>query len=432
VRLTLDFYRRNCIEGLFLSSGIIRSPDYTMEQVVEVGARAARGARLPRLHPPEDDSRGEPELLARAGRYADRLSINVELPTSASLAALAPEKDDAAIRRSMARLRVAIDEAKEARPAAGRAAARPMLPPRRARAPALRARGAEHADDHRRGRHVRPRHPRRERDALRRLPAAPGLLLGVQPDPRRGARPAAEGAAAGARASALPGRLADALLRLRARGDRAGRRRHALTRRRSEARLGARAPGTFPGRPEPAPQELLLRVPGLGTKSVARVLQARRVRRLRAADLERMHLPLAKLLPFVIVADHRPGRALERPISRAGSRPRRSKGRCSPESPRRGTRTLVDGFVRPATRRMESSEHAPYSPPPAPPADAAAPRSVTLASAIDLDGFRAACRRLWAEQVEPGRVSWHAADDAEGDCSRPRPRPRRPPPPRRR
>ena len=60
-----------------------------------------------------------------------------------------------------------------------------------------------------------------------------------------------------------------------------------------------------------APREMLLRVPGLGVKSVGRVLQARRVRRLRAADLERMHLPLAKLLPFVVVEDHRPGRALD-------------------------------------------------------------------------------------------------------------------------
>jgi predicted DNA-binding helix-hairpin-helix protein len=60
-----------------------------------------------------------------------------------------------------------------------------------------------------------------------------------------------------------------------------------------------------------APKEMLLRVPGLGVKSVGRVLQARRVRRLRAADLERMHLPLAKLLPFVVVDDHRPGRALD-------------------------------------------------------------------------------------------------------------------------
>src|SRR4051812_27809986 len=112
VRLTLDFYRRNCIEGLFLSSGIIRSPDYTMEQVVEVARRLRE----------EHDFRGyihlktipdaAPELLQRAGRYADRLSINIELPTEQGLSRLAPEKDVAAIRRSMARLRVHIDDAR--------------------------------------------------------------------------------------------------------------------------------------------------------------------------------------------------------------------------------------------------------------------------------------------------------------------------------
>jgi uracil-DNA glycosylase family protein len=64
---------------------------------------------------------------------------------------------------------------------------------------------------------------------------------------------------------------------------------------------------------------------------------------------------------------------------------------------------------------MESSEDAPYSPPPAAPRDASAPRTVTLASAVDIAGFRAACRRLWAEQIEPRRVVWRTADDAEGD-----------------
>ena len=101
VQLTLDFYRRNCIEGLFLSSGIIQSPDYTMERVVEV-ARVLRE---------EHDFRGyihlktipdaAPELLARAGLYADRLSINIELPTVQALQALAPEKDSAAIMRTI-------------------------------------------------------------------------------------------------------------------------------------------------------------------------------------------------------------------------------------------------------------------------------------------------------------------------------------------
>ena len=81
VRLTLAFYKRNYIEGLFLSSGIIRSSNYTMEQIVEV-ARSLRE---------DHDFRGyihlktipgaSPELLQKAGRYADRLSINIELPT---------------------------------------------------------------------------------------------------------------------------------------------------------------------------------------------------------------------------------------------------------------------------------------------------------------------------------------------------------------
>src|SRR4051794_21604783 len=97
VRFTLAFYRRNYIEGLFLSSGIIRSPDYTMEGIVEV-ARSLRE---------DHDFRGyihlktipdaDPELVRSAGLYADRVSINVELPTSRGLARLAPEKDGARI-----------------------------------------------------------------------------------------------------------------------------------------------------------------------------------------------------------------------------------------------------------------------------------------------------------------------------------------------
>ncbi|MEY2734943.1 MAG: hypothetical protein RLZ58_352, partial [Pseudomonadota bacterium] len=136
VNLTLDFYRRNCIEGLFLSSGIIRSPDYTMEQVVEVARRLRE----------EHDFRGyihlktipdaAPELLARAGLYADRLSINIELPTAHSLVRLAPEKDASAIERSMGRLKLHIDESREARAAQSRTVAvLPRTTARRAAAP---------------------------------------------------------------------------------------------------------------------------------------------------------------------------------------------------------------------------------------------------------------------------------------------------------
>ena len=172
--------------------------------------------------------------------------------------------------------------------------------------------------------------------ALRRLPAEARLLLGLQPDPRCGARPAAEGAAAGARAPALPGRLADALLRLRARGDRRRRRGGMLSLEVDPKLAWALAHRErFPVDLNRAPKELLLRVPGLGVKAVDRMLQARRVRRLRAADLERLHVPLAKVLPFVVVADHRPARAARRADLRRRLAPaRRGKCRCSPS--RRG------------------------------------------------------------------------------------------------
>ncbi|HEX8262155.1 MAG TPA: putative DNA modification/repair radical SAM protein, partial [Allosphingosinicella sp.] len=114
VRLTLAFYKRNYIEGLFLSSGIIRSSDYTMEQLVEV-ARSLRE---------DHDFRGyihlktipdaDPELVRLAGVHADRVSINVELPTAAGLARLAPEKDGDRIEGAMKDMRSAIEEGADA------------------------------------------------------------------------------------------------------------------------------------------------------------------------------------------------------------------------------------------------------------------------------------------------------------------------------
>ncbi len=101
VDLTLDFYRRNYIEGLFLSSGVFRSPDNTMEAMVAV----ARSLRL------EKGFRGyihlkaipgaDPKLVRAAGLYADRLSVNIELPSRSSLEALAPDKTAESIFRPM-------------------------------------------------------------------------------------------------------------------------------------------------------------------------------------------------------------------------------------------------------------------------------------------------------------------------------------------
>ena len=123
VKITLDFYKRNLIEGLFLSSGIIQSPDYTMEQIVRV-ARSLREEHQFRgyIHLktiPDAD----PTLIEQAGLYADRLSINVELPRESSLTKLAPQKDAGSIRRAMGGLRLRLEEAGEERKKSRRAPA---------------------------------------------------------------------------------------------------------------------------------------------------------------------------------------------------------------------------------------------------------------------------------------------------------------------
>ncbi len=330
VALTLDFYRRNCIEGLFLSSGIIQNPDYTMAQVVEVARRLRE----------QHDFRGyihlktipdaSHELLADAGRYADRLSINIELPTQEGLQALAPEKNAPAIRRSMARLRVHIDAAKgeaadQARIHAvslpqSRKAAR-SAPPRFA--PAGQSTqmivGADSADDRTilhtsaslystfRMRRVYYSAFSPIPDASSRLPLLQAPLLrehrlyqadwlirfyGFSHDeivPETGGG-GAGGDSGGMLSLAHDPKLAWALANR----------------------------GRFPVDINRAPREMLLRIPGLGVKAVERILQTRRVRDVRADDLLRLRVPLKKVLPFALLADHHPGALLD--AARLGER----------------------------------------------------------------------------------------------------------------
>ena len=315
VDLTLGFYRRNCIEGLFLSSGIVQSPDYTMEQVVEV-ARVLRE---------EHDFRGyihlktipdaSPELLARAGLYADRLSINVELPTVESLASLAPEKDSAAIRRSMARLRVHIDDAKGARQDEVKSSIISLphsLIAKRARPPRFAPGGQSTqmivgADATSDSTILQTTATLYSAYQLRRvyysafspIPDASSSLPLRQPPLMREHRlyqadwlirfygfahdEIVPDTAGGMLALDMDPKLAWA--------------------------IAHRA--QFPVDVNSAPRELLLRVPGLGVKAVTRILQARRVRKLRADDLLRLHVPLKKVMPFVVLADHQPGASLD-------------------------------------------------------------------------------------------------------------------------
>ena len=101
VKLTLDFYRRNYIEGLFLSSGIVRNADYTMEQVVAVARKLRTDHGFKGYIHLKTIPEASQALIDEAGRWADRISINIELPTVVDLAQLAPEKNLARIESAM-------------------------------------------------------------------------------------------------------------------------------------------------------------------------------------------------------------------------------------------------------------------------------------------------------------------------------------------
>jgi len=305
VKLTLDFYKRNYIEGLFLSSGIIRNGDYTMEQMVEVARSLREDHHFAGYIHLKTIPEASPELLEKAGRYADRLSINVELPTAEGLARLAPEKRADGIRDAMGELRWRIDENTEARRAAKATPRR--RPPRFA--PAGQSTqmivGADGADDAvilrtsnalygdfrmRRGYYsafspipdasaaLPPRAPPLQRE--HRLYQADWLLrfygFGVEEIVPEGA---------GMLDLDIDPKLAWAL----------------------------RHPERFPVDLNSAPRELLLRVPGLGARNVDRIVGARRHGRLRLDDLARLRAPLKKLLPFVSVLDHHPRARLDDP-----------------------------------------------------------------------------------------------------------------------
>ena len=93
VDLTISFYRRNYIEGLFLSSGIFKSPDYTMERLVQVAKKLREEEKFNGYIHLKSIPGASDELMREAGLYADRLSVNIEIPTKSGLKLLAPDKD---------------------------------------------------------------------------------------------------------------------------------------------------------------------------------------------------------------------------------------------------------------------------------------------------------------------------------------------------
>jgi putative DNA modification/repair radical SAM protein len=102
VDLTINFYRRNYIEGLFLSSGIERNPDYTMENLLNVVKKLRLEHKYNGYIHLKVIPNANPQLVREAGFYADRISANIELPTQKSLRLLAPQKQQANIIKSIA------------------------------------------------------------------------------------------------------------------------------------------------------------------------------------------------------------------------------------------------------------------------------------------------------------------------------------------
>jgi predicted DNA-binding helix-hairpin-helix protein len=115
IRLTLDFYKRNYVEGLFLSSGIIQSPDYTMEQLIQVAKTLRSAHKFGGYIHLKAIPGANKILIHEAGLWADRLSANIELPTQQDLVQLAPEKKSTIIESTMNQIHARKEEADEDR-----------------------------------------------------------------------------------------------------------------------------------------------------------------------------------------------------------------------------------------------------------------------------------------------------------------------------
>ena len=295
VDLTLNFYKRNYIEGLFLSSGIIRSGDYTMEQLVLVAKTLRevhdfRGYIHLKLIPEAD-----PKLVEMAGLYADRLSANIELPRDEALSRLAPQKDGGVSKKARGQVRQAVEAAKPA----GRDRARPprFAPGGQSTQLIVGADGAPDTEILDRSASLYGGYGLRRvyYSAFRPIPDASSVLPLSRPPLMRepplspaywllrfygfSAPEIGEAATGGMLDLAVDPKLAWALNRRE----------------------------QFPVDVNRASREMLLRVPGLGVKAVDRIVSVRRYRTLRLEDVGRLTRSVAKIRPFITALDWTPG-----------------------------------------------------------------------------------------------------------------------------
>ena len=295
VELTLNFYRRNYIEGLFLSSGIIRSGDYTMEQLVLVAKKLReehdfRGYIHLKLIPEAD-----PKLVEEAGLYADRLSANIELPRDEAMGRFAPQKDVGVIKKAMANVRLKVEAAKPQKK--DRAKPPKFAPGGQSTQLIVGADGAPDSEILDRSASLYGGYGLRRvyYSAFSPIPDSSSALPVSKPPLMRehrlyqadwlmrfygfSAPEIGEASTDGMLDLAIDPKLAWA--------------------------LNSRA--QFPVDVNTAPREMLLRVPGLGVKSVDRMISVRRYRTLRLEDIARLCRGIDKVRPFITTLDWTPG-----------------------------------------------------------------------------------------------------------------------------
>jgi putative DNA modification/repair radical SAM protein len=294
VDLTIAFYKRNYIEGLFLSSGIIGSSNYTMEQLVEVARSLREDHHFRGYIHLKTIPDADPELVEAAGRYADRVSINIELPTTGGLKRLAPDKSVTQIEGAMGAIKTSILDARDA---TKRYKSAPRYAP--AGQSTQMIVGADAATDsdivaRASGLYDAFGMRRVYYSAFSPIPDASAVLPLKRPPLMRehrlyqsdwlmrfyDFRPCEVQAATtdGMLPLDIDPKLAWAL----------------------------KFRDQFPVDINRAPKAMLLRVPGLGTRAVARILVSRKWRRLRLDDVARLTVSIAKLRPFIIAEDWRP------------------------------------------------------------------------------------------------------------------------------
>ncbi|GBU17279.1 putative DNA modification/repair radical SAM protein [Methylobacterium sp.] len=294
VTLTVEFYKRNYIEGLFLSSGIIRSPDHTMELLTRVAKSLRRDHGFRGYIHLKSIPEASPWLIEEAGLYADRLSINIELPTEESLERLAPEKDGASIQGAMAQIGERILEAK--------AEKRRFSPAGQSTQVIVGADATTDTSLIARSAHLYDSVglKRVYYSAFSPIPEGSAILPPKPPPLARehrlyqadwllryysfSAAEVADAAEDGMLPLDVDPKLAWAL----------------------------RHRERFPVDVNRADREMLLRVPGLGARAVDRIVAARRHTSLRLEDVGRLTSALKRARPFLVAADHRPTHLTDR------------------------------------------------------------------------------------------------------------------------